>query len=274
MNGIIKLRSRCRLLNRAHRYFLVSLLSLFLRKAPVFLIIFGIRRLLPLGGQELSAQPDTDALLRIALVILLLLLVPVFLTLSSGIRAGEQYIYYSHSCEGTYGLKALFSFLSPRKAIPLFLLYGRISFLKWAWFIYYSIPVGVCCATIFYLHQYSYLDIYTLLLLSGAGSVLASLSLFMWRITCAEYSAAPYLAIMKKLPYKECIKESMKVTDGFLREKVITDFSFVGWFLLCIFLVPIPFTLVYYKLSDACFTESVVEAPFLFRKTDAERSSM
>ena len=92
----------------------------------------------------------------------------------------------------------------------------------------------------------------------------------MWRVTFFRYNAAAYyICLNNRISHRDEINKSVRFTDGFLKEYALTESSFLGWFLSCIFIVPAVYVLPYFRVTKALFVaESVSMKSASETKTD------
>ena len=112
----------------------------------------------------------------------------------------------------------------------------------------------MCYGLTFYLYaQGNLLPVVFYIMLAGA-SILLSYCIFMWRVAFFRYNAAPYyFCLNRDISVKDAIKKSINFTDGFLRDSVLLESSFFGWFLSCGFVFPLAYVVPYFKVSKALF---------------------
>lgn len=177
----------------------------------------------------------------------------------SAIKLGEEFVYFARAQHSKGSVRLLFKFLAPAKIFKA--LGYRIIYIlmKVFWFIYFACPTGICIGIIAYLNTSAYLSesIYTVLLFGT--SLLAAISLVMWRIAVLRYAAAPcYLCFNPDITVKDAFKKSVRFTDGCLSEGVLLEYSDLGWILSCIFIIPIFYVLPYIKLTKSVFVTKAV----------------
>ncbi len=172
----------------------------------------------------------------------------------SALKLGEQFLYFIKASGGSGRTGIFFSFFTFEKSFRAFSLYARLTVLKILWLLYFLLPCIVCYGLTFYLYSDgNLLPIVFYIMLAGA-SILLSYCIFMWRAAFFRYNAAPYYVCLNKdISPKEAIIKSINFTDGFLRDSVLLESSFLAWFLSCGFVIPFIYVIPYFKLSKALF---------------------
>lgn len=191
--------------------------------------------------------------------------VPVLISLLSllfisGVKSGEQFVYFIRADGGKGRFLLLFKFLSPLNSLKATLFYLKINGLKIFWLLYFLLPSLICGGCSYYLYSTAVISESVSFTLLAGTSALLGLSLVVWRIAVVRYSAAPYyFCLDDKKRINRAIKKSIQFTDGSLGDGVVLEYSFVGWILSCIFIVPFLYVLPYIKLCKAIYTVEAVQ---------------
>lgn len=259
MNTNIRLQSKYLLSGNNLRLFAISLFSLCLRWGRLILTLAGIFIFIksPLFTSLTSQYGVTEVAVVSALIYLWLF----FLTalVSSGIKMGEQFIYFTRSQGSKGSLRLLFKYASPKKALRALKFYTTLNLYKALWLLYFIFPCALCVICDIYVYSAYGLSTVMHIILSVSISLLLSISLVMWRAALARYSAAVYyFCLNPQLTVKDAIKKSIRFTDGFLAEQVLLEYSFLGWILSCLLVVPIFYVLPYVKLSRCVFVSEML----------------
>ena len=259
MNGNIKLKSKYLLTDKTFRFFSISALSILLRRGILALYFVGISIFLKSTYPLTLIDSYGEIPFYTAFFIIGVFFLFFILLFSSALRLGEQFAFFIRAQGGTGRFFILFHFLPFKKCIKALWLYLKLNFLKTLWFIYFITPCVLCGGIIFYVYTYSQPDTLILIILSGGFSLLFSVSVFMWRITCARYNAAPYyLCLNTRIKIKKAIKKSIRHTDGYLKESVLLESSFAGWLLSCLLIIPVFYVLPYFRLSKSVFINHII----------------
>ena len=191
--------------------------------------------------------------------------VPVLISLLSmlfisGIRLGEQFVYFIRADGGKGRFLLLFKFLSPINSLKATLFYLKTNGLKIFWFLYFLLPTAICGGCSYYLYDTVVISESVSFTLLAGTSALLGLSLVVWRIAVIRYSGASYYFCLddKKL-INRAIKKSIQFTDGSLNEGVVLEYSLMGWILSCVFVAPVVYVLPYIKLCKAIYTLEAVQ---------------
>ncbi len=258
MNTKIRLQAKYLLSKNIFRLFTVSLFSFC---AGLSLFIFSVAGLLFFTNSLfIKNLIDRYGDLEVSLVYFLIYFFMLFLIalFSAGIKSGEDFIYFTRSQGAKGSFRLLFKYLTPQKAFRALRFYSYLNFLKIMWLVYFAVPCALCTICDIYVYNYSASSVIHLIL-SISISLLLSISLIMWRISVARYSAAAcYFCLNPKLKVKEAIKKSIRFTDGFLTESVLLEYSLTGWLLSCIFVIPIFYVVPYAKLCKRVFVSEML----------------
>lgn len=267
LNSIIRIKSKYLLLRNTIRLFLVAMVSEILRWGLTFLVTFGIYRLTKTAFIFDFKNNILDTIFYIFGFILAFFVCVAVTTFAAAVRMGEQFIFFSRA-EGAKGRFALlFHFCTFKKSIRALSFYLKLNILKFGWLVYYLLPPTICIGIIFYLYNYAHLSFGVFMILTVGTSALISLSLFMWRTTVFRYSAAPYyMCLNPKMSPKSAINKSIRFTDGYLREGVLLESSFLGWIASCVTIIPIFYVIPYCRLCRA-----VAVSQYLANKTEAPK---
>lgn len=175
----------------------------------------------------------------------------IILLFSAALRMGEQIIIYN-KCNNQNSEKALFfTFFSLKNSFNCLRFYITSDFFKICWLIYYLSPTAICLSLIAFLYGYAKLPPQAFFILLAGLGIFLSLSLFTWHITCLRYCCAPLFFQNNNLSPLEAINKSIYYTDGALNKTTLLEASFFGWFLSCLFIIPVFYVLPYYRLSKA-----------------------
>lgn len=269
MNSDIKIKSKIIIKGDTLRLFFVSLFSFALRRGIFAMWLYCVMNLFKSGILKTYLDNYNHALVYSVIIFDVAFVTAILFLFISALKIGEQFLYFIKASGGKGRTGLLFSFFTFEKSFRAFSLYFRLTFLKFSWLLYFLLPCIVCYGLTFYLYSNgNLLPIVFYIMLAGA-SILFSYCIFMWRIAFFRYNAAPYYFCLNgELSAKDAIKKSINFTDGFLRESVLLESSFVGWFLSCGFVLPFVYVIPYFKISKALFVvESLSLRAFPQRKT-------
>ena len=267
VNSVIKIKSKTIIKGDTLRLFLISLFSFALRRGSFAIWLYCIVNLFKSGILSLYLDNYNDILVYCVVIFDVGFVTAILFLFICALKLGEQFLCFIKASGGKGRIGLLFSFFTFEKSFSAFSLYFRLTFLKFGWLLYFLLPCIVCYGLTFYLYANgNLLPVVFYIMLAGA-SVLLSFCIFMWRIAFFRYNAAPYyFCLNRELSAKNAIKKSINFTDGFLRESVILESSFFGWFLSCGFVVPLVYVIPYFKISKALFVVESLKA-FPKRKT-------
>lgn len=272
MNSKIRLESKYLLSKNTLRLFLISLLSISLRWGNLALNLTGLYFLLNSDFLENLLSEYNNTLVYTGVTVLYSIIFFFTSMTASAIKLGEQFIYFTRAQGAKGQIRLLFKFLHPKKSFKALKLYFTINFMKVFWLIYFLSPVGVCAGCTAYLYNISYLSPDVYFVLAFGTALLLSISIVVWRVAVSRYSAAPYYICLKpELQVKDAIKKSIRFTDGMLTEGVLLEYSFSGWILSCILIIPLFYVVPYIKLTKSVF---VTKNVFSHSQTPQNRYSV
>lgn len=236
------------------RLFLISCLSLLLRWGTRALLFYTVYTFFESGVLMYFLENYNDWLVYSVTAMCIVTVFFVLFLFISAVRLGEQFLYFTKAEGGKGRFLLLFHFCTFKRSLRAFSLYFKLGLLKCGWLFYYLLPSLVCYGITFYLYSYGNILPSVFYILIAGGSALSAFSLFMWRVTFFRYNAAPYyVCLNREITPKKAVKKSIHFTDGYLRESVLLESSFFGWFLSCITVFPIVYVLPYFKISKALF---------------------
>ncbi len=250
MFGEIKIKSKSILAGKTVKLFFITIISFLFRYSiiggNIYLFYFIIKSYLPLYYVVLPVITSVLSLLFI-----------------SGIRLGENFIYYVISQGGTGRFLLIFKNLKPFNSFKAMLYYIKVNFLKIFWFIYFSLPSAFLGIAYYFLQKNRDIEnVVTMIVVVGL-SLLMSVSFVFFRSTVLRFKAGEYyLCLDSEKRVNRAIKKSIQYTDGNLSNGVIFEYSFSGWLLSCVFIVPLFYVIPFFKLSKALFTVEIAESKF------------
>ena len=217
---------------------------------------------------ELSSLADTAPVALFitgcAALAYLLILPPLFL--------GYKSWYYHSAGGGSDNLLQLFTYFSS------FRLYFRAFFYsigllirKVFWLVFFSLP-GAGLTGVLYYYAY-YLDVltdHTSQVLAGAGICFGGFLLLagwlMLTVFFQRYALAPYYLAEGKGPHA-AFRKSVAATSGNVAKLFFFKLSFLGWWILCLLVLPALYANPYQNTAVAIY------AKYLMQKEAAEASS-
>ncbi len=256
--GNIKIKTKQLLLGNTLKTFFVCALSFILRWSSIASTGIGIYAFSKSVAFEnlINRLGNTLFYTSFALAVLVLLLSKILFC--SALKAGEELFLFKKAINENTSLRNLFSFFSPKKSFSALSLYTQMGILKLFWFIYYIIPPAICTGFIFYLYSFANLPKITLAVLISGATLLFFISFYLFKLTSQRYAAAPFFFTAGNFPQKEAIKKSCIFLDGVLNSSLKLKLSFSGWHLSNIFILPLFYTVPYYRLCNSLFiAESV-----------------
>ncbi len=254
MNFHIRLKSKYLLSKNTFRLFLISLLSFLLRWGSILSSFLYLYSFLNSGFLKALLQNYNNIVVYSSTFSVFGVILFFSVVFSSAVRLSEQFIYFTRAQGSNGNFRLFFKYLHPVKAFRAFRLYMAVNFYKLLWFVYFLLPVILCIGCTVYLYNISYVSQAVYITLSIGISLLLSLSLVMWRASVARYSAADYyICLNPSLKVSKAIKKSIRFTDGFLTDRILLEYSFFGWILSCVLVIPLFYVVPYVKLCKCVY---------------------
>ena len=252
MSGDIKIKSKAMINGDTLRLFFISSFSFIVRRGVFAIWLYCIVNLFKSGILNSYLDSYNDAIVYTVVSFDIAFVTMVLFLFICALKLGEQFLYFIKASGGKGRTGLLFKYFTFEKSFRAFSLYLRLTLLKLGWLLYFLLPCIVSYSMTFYLYsQGSLLPLVFYVMIAGS-SFLLSFCIFMWRAAFFRYNAAPYyFCLNSELSSKEAIKKSIRYTDAFLRESVLLDSTFFGWFLSCLTIVPLVYVIPYFKLSKA-----------------------
>ncbi len=254
MGSDIKIKSKTIIKGDTLRLFFISLSSFILRRGIFSIWAYCIINLFRSGMLKSLLDKYNDALVYSMVIFDIAFVTAILFLFICALKLGEQFLYFIKASGGKGRTGLLFSSFTFEKSFRAFSLYFRLTFLKFAWLLYFLLPCIVTYGLTFYLYSLGNLLPIVFYIMLAGSSLLLSFCIFMWRVAFFRYNAAPYyICLNRDISSKAAIKKSINFTDGFLRESVLLESSFFGWFLSCGFVFPFVYVIPYFKISKALF---------------------
>lgn len=269
INSAVRLKAKGLLSGNTVRLFLISTLSFILRWGYVFINVTELVRFIRSDLFSTLLSTYNNALIYTLTALIYLITFYLMISTVSAIRMGERFVYYTRAEGGKGRLRLLFSFMSIKKAFRALRLYLSLNGLKLLWFIYFILPSLLCGGCIMYLYVFGRLSLTVITTLVTGEALLFAISIVMWRVTTLRYDATVYYLCLQDIPVRKAIKKSTLYTDGTLSEGVVLEYSFLGWILSCIFIIPLVYCIPYIKLCKATFVTEAVSRRASVRSTYA-----
>jgi hypothetical protein len=252
MSGFIKVKAKELLLKNTIKLFFVSFVSFLLR--ALFLISVILLTHFSLVSNTLQSLVHSYNSLIVyffysLIIVIAYLLLFLFI---SGIKLGENAIYYMQSKGGNAKFKYLFIFLRPSQSFRALYLNLKTTFLKSCWFIFFFLPPLMCLILTGYVFYNSFLYTAVFYTLIFGTIALFSISRFFYNCAVIRYSfSSYYLCTDLEISVNDAIHKSTERTDTFIKDGVLLKASFLPWILSCVFVFPLFYVVPFVKLSKA-----------------------
>lgn len=270
MSTDVKIKSKTIIKGDTWRLFFISLFSFIARRGSFAIWLYCVVNLIKSGILKSYLENYNDVLVYSVVIFDIAFVTSILFLFICALKLGEQFLYFIKASGGKGRTGLIFSFFTFEKSLRAFSLYFRLTFLKFAWLLYFLLPCIVCYGLTFYLYSRGNLLPIVFYIMLAGSSLLLSFCIFMWRVAFFRYNAAPYyVCLNREISPKEAIKKSITFTDGFLRESVLLESSFFGWFLSCGFVLPVVYVIPFFRISKALFVvESLSMNAYPERKTN------
>ncbi len=247
MNAEIKIKSKMLLLGNTARLFFISFVSFIIRYGLIAGNVYLFYHIISFAENlYFIAIPIVTSILSLGFV--------------CSIRLGEQYIYYIRATGGSGRFLLLFRFFKPKDCLKGELLYLKLNVLKLLWLVYFSVPAVFLGISYYILNKNVTLDNGIDFVILTALGIMIALAVVFSTASFIRLSAAPYYFFCdERRCVNRAIKKSIDHTDSILSEGVVHSYSFSGWILSCLLLVPIIYVVPYIKLSKTLFLVTSIE---------------
>lgn len=254
MSGFIKVKAKELLLNNTAKLFFVSFTAFILKAIFSCAVILFAHFLLVSNFLQSLVRTYNSLLVYFAYSLIIVILFLCLFLFISGLKSGENAIYFLQSKGSNAKFKYLFIFLRPSQSFRSLYMYFRLFLLKVGWFIFLHLPPTFCLGLTFFLYFNANIYkavFYTLLF----GTVfLLSISRFFYNCITSRYSYAPYyLCTDLNISVSDAILKSTENSDGFIKDNAFLKSSFLPWIISCIFIIPVFYVIPFMKLSKARF---------------------
>ena len=259
MNSSIRLEAKGLLSHNIARLFSISFFSFILRYGALICCGYGI--FLIYNSTLFKFLENNYSYALVWFIFSLFSVTFSFLTLSfiSSIRLGELFAYFTRANGGNGRFIHLFKFLSPAHSIKALVFFLRDTATKLLWWIYFLFPGIICCVSGYFLYENTGINNYVSVILSTGFSLILAISFVVGKMCALRYSAAPYyICLNESITINDAIKKSIRLMDGFLSDGVLLQYSMTGWFLSCIFILPLFYVVPYAKLVRCVYITDVV----------------
>lgn len=223
---------------------------------------YGLGTLLTIYRSSLSAltparlAASTALTLSVGLVELLLLC-PLLLGISEWLTGLSYGI-----CENDMG-SVFRHYRSPRRFFRAVWLYLNIAVRSWLYTTLLLLPgsLMIGASELFTRGNPSSLDRIMAVMGMAMGVCLLILGGITAWIFTRRYALAPYLVIRQdSLTARQAIRESIQATRGFKTSYAWFQFSFIGWWLFSLFMLPLFYTIPYVWGGNALYARTLLEA--------------
>ena len=269
MNSCIRIEAKRLLSHNTPRFFFISLLSFIFRYGILTLSVLSVYLFYKSNFFSFLLSAYNSLLIYGSVSFLASVIIFLCFLFISGIRLGEYAVYFGKANGATGKFTTLFRFIGVSKSIKALWLFLRINTLKILWSICFFLPAAICGVCIYNLYKNDYTNQSTFFVLAVGLSIILALAFVMCRVLSLRLSAsAYYICLHGSTSVSEAIKKSIRATDCFLSDGVVLEYSFIGWILSCIFIIPAFYAIPYIKLTkavfitEAIFSQSASKSPY------------
>lgn len=252
MSGFIKVKAKELLLGNTIKLFFVSLTSNILKLLFTATVVLSAHFILVSKQFQLLVVSYDSFLVYFIYSLFTVCACFVLALFVSGLKTGENAIYYMYSKGTKAKFKYLFIFLRPSQSFRSFLLYSKLLLLRMLWALFFYLPPFFCLGLTFYLYfsTFIYRAVFFTLLIGTA--FLLSISHFYYNCAVMRYTFTPYYFCTDlNLSVNEAILKSIENSDGFIKDGVYLKTSFFPWILCCLFIFPLFYVVPFKKLTRA-----------------------
>lgn len=254
MSGFIKIKAKELLLNNTLKLFSVSFVAFLLKCISIISVVLFTHFSLVSNFLQTMVATYNSLLVYFLYSLIIVTTYLILLLFISGLKTGENAIYYMQSKGSTPKFKYLFIFLRPTQSFRSLFMYSRLILLKSLWFLFFYLPPIFCCSLVLFLFFNS--NIYTAVFytLIFCTVILTSISRFFYNCAISRYSYATYyICTDLKISVSDAILKSTENCDGFIKDNTFLKSSLLPWILCTIFIIPIFYVVPFVKLTKAKF---------------------
>ncbi len=259
MNSSIRLEAKGLLSHNIARLFSISFLSFILRYGVLVCCGYGFFSIYKSALFKFLESNYNYVLVWFIFSLFSVTLTFLILSFVSSIRLGELFAYFTRANGGNGRFIHLFKFLSPACSIKALVFFLRYTTTKLLWWLYFLFPGIICCVSGYFLYENTGINNTVSVILSTGFSIILAISFVVSKMCALRYSAAPYyICLNENTTINDAIKKSILLMDGFLSDGVLLEYSMAGWFLSCIFVLPLFYVVPYTKLVRCVYVTDVV----------------
>ncbi len=259
MNSSIRLEAKGLLSHNIARLFSISFLSFILRYGALVCCSYVIFSIYKSALFKFSESNYSYVLVWFVFSLFSVTFTFLILSFVSSVRLGELFAYFTRANGGNGRFIHLFKFLSPARSIKALVFFLRNTTTKLLWWLYFLFPGIICCISGYFLYENTGINNNVSVILSTGFSIILAISFVVSKMCALRYSAAPYyICLNESITINDAVKKSIRLMDGFLSDGVLLEYSMVGWFLSCFFILPLFYVVPYAKLVRCVYVTDVV----------------
>lgn len=174
-------------------------------------------------------------------------------------RYGADFYFFKKASDEKSRLALFFEFWKPKHFYPALRLGISLFFVKLLYFCIFMFPCALFFLLTWYAVKNGCFTVTAMILLLGSVLMLVC-SLWFYFGTMRLFFMCKYLFFKNpNLKTKQYLEQSVRLMKNQTRKLFCMRLSFFGWFLLCLFVVPIPYVWCYYKQAMAVRANGIIE---------------
>lgn len=188
--------------------------------------------------------------IQIGVALLLVMLVALLL---APLRLGREAWYFGAADARKRGRKRVLFWLQPRWAFKAAWFVVSLRVRKLLWSVLFFVPGGFLFGGTLWQAQQSDLDVALFIAAAAGGVLLLVVGAGFYAATVQRYALVlPILAKQPRCKLRNAVRLSCARTNEHCAALLRYKLSFLPWYALCLFIVPLPFVLPYLAQARAC----------------------
>lgn len=155
--------------------------------------------------------------------------------------------------------KDIFFYFKPKSLIALFGFSFRLFIVKFIILLFFNLPTIFCAFLIAYLSKATFSAAVTVTLSFGCFAFLLNALNYYFKITSSMFLMKYYFIKGEFLNFKHLMASSQNAMKGRSLEIRKIKKSFIGWFVSCLFLLPIGYVWGYYNQTLAAYAQEIMK---------------
>ncbi|MBQ7295905.1 MAG: hypothetical protein IJW86_06895 [Clostridia bacterium] len=177
----------------------------------------------------------------------------------SALKTGSDRYMLKKAQKVSAGTKDIFFYFAPKNLFSLLFISFRTSVLRVLVFAFLNIPTVLCSLLLLTLSRSRFSAAVGAVLAAGCAVFFISSFWFYFRLTSSLFLVRYYFIKGEYINFRHLIASSQSAMHGKVNELCKLRLSFLGWFISCIFILPIGYVWGYYKQTMAAWANEIMK---------------